>query len=117
MTLQQISKLLNAPPVDQHANLAIEINSAVASDLMSDVLLCSQAGSLLITGLTNNQVIRTCEIAGISAILFVRNKIPTPETIMMAREQNIPLLMTRTTMFETCGILYAHGITGVNLKD
>ncbi len=116
MTLQEISVLLDAKPLNSSCDLGIDVNSAIASDLMSDVLVFAQPAALLITGLTNNQVVRTCEIAGITAILFVRNKMPTPETIRLSCEHNLPIFLTRSTMFEACGILYSHGIKGVTVK-
>lgn len=85
---------------------------ACGADLMSDVLAFTHAGTLLLTGLTNPQVIRTAEMAGISAIVFVRSKVPPPETVALAREKRIPLLATRFTLYETCGRLYQAGLPG-----
>lgn len=114
MTLSQIQKLLNADLVSAHAEQNLDIKYAKASDLMSDVLAFSQPvcehNTLLITGLTNKQVVRTCEIAGVAAIVFVRGKNPSSETIELARQCNIPLLTTKLKMFEACGVLYSNGI-------
>jgi hypothetical protein len=49
-------------------------------------------------------------MAGIVAILFVRNKIPPPETIQLGEEKGVPLLASRYTMFETGGRIYAAGM-------
>ena len=114
MTISQIQKLLEATLISHHGAGSIDIKFVKASDLMSDVLAFSQPFSdrntLLITGLTNKQVIRTCEIAGIGAILFVRGKIPSNETIQLARQCAIPLLATKWKMFEACGVLYTKGM-------
>jgi len=114
MTLTQIQKLLQAALISEQGASDIDIKFAKASDLMSDVLAFSQPFSdrntLLITGLTNKQVVRTCEIAGVGAIIFVRGKKPTTETIELAQECNIALLATSLKMFEACGILYVNGI-------
>ena len=90
---------------------------ACGADLMSDVLAFTHAGTLLLTGLTNPQVVRTAEMAGISAIVFVRGKIPPPETIKLAEEKGIPLLATRYTLYETCGRLYTAGLPSCGLFD
>ncbi len=79
---------------------------------MSDVLAFAKGGSLLLTGLTNPQVIRTVEMMDIPAILFVRGKMPLKETIDLAKSKGIPLLSTKYILFETCGRLYQAGITG-----
>ncbi len=88
---------------------------ACGADLMSDVLAFTHAGTLLMTGLTNPQVVRTAEMAGIVAIVFVRGKLPPPETIALAEEKGIPLLASRYTMYESCGRLYQTGLQGCGL--
>ena len=89
-----------------------EVYSCRASDLMNDVLSFQGAGSLLLTGLTNAQVIRTAGVADIAAICFVRGKRPDMETVRLAEEQGLPLLVTHLMMFEACGRLYAKGLRG-----
>ncbi len=88
-----------------------EIGSCFASDLISDMLLFTGHNSILLTGLTNAQVIRTAEILDLVAICFVRNKEPRPETIKLAEEKRMPLLVTHLTMYESCGRLYEKGLS------
>lgn len=110
MRLDKIKEILQAKVITNTIRLDIEINSIVASDLMSDVLQSNAPAELLLTGLVNNQAVRTCEIAGIKAIIFVRGKLPSAETTKLAEESNIPLLSCNFSMFEACGILYSKGI-------
>lgn len=114
MTLSQIKELLNAEILCQYKNHDCDIKYAKASDLMSDVLAFSQPFSkleaLLITGLTNKHVIRTCEIAGVCAVVFVRGKNPSIETVELAKDRKITILTTKLKMFEACGILFSNGI-------
>ena len=121
MTLFQIEELLSAEFVSEQGKQDIDIKFAKASDLMSDVLAFSKPFSerdtLLITGLTNRQVVRTCEIAGVAAIVFVRGKNPSTETIHLAQQCNIPLLTTRLKMYEACGILYTNGIKSASSDE
>ena len=77
---------------------------------MSDVLAFTKDGALLLTGLINPQVVRTADVGGLSAIVFVRGKSPSPEAAAMARELDIPLFSTPHTLFQACGILYAQGL-------
>lgn len=86
------------------------VQSAFGADLMSDVLCYDLTHGLLITGLTNPQVVRTAEMADVAAILMIRGKIPPPETINLARQIGIPLLGTAMTLFEACGRLYQAGL-------
>lgn len=107
-------ELLKAELVSEQGADQLEIKFAKASDLMSDVLAFSKPFSdrntILVTGLTNKQVVRTCEIAGVGAIVFVRGKNPSSETIALAKQCDIPLLATKLKMFEACGILYTNGL-------
>ena len=54
----------------------VGIEKAYASDLMSDVLAFAWPGTLLLTGLTNVQIVRTAQMMDIPAIVFVRGKRP-----------------------------------------
>jgi len=87
-----------------------QIQFGCAADLMSDVLAFSRAGAVLMTGLVNTQTVQTALIAEISAIILVRGKRPTKNIIALADEKHIPLLGTRYSMYESCGILYAKGL-------
>ena len=110
MTLREILEVTDGRALTPDIDLSIEANSAFSADLMSDVLHLAKDGSLLLTGLTHPQVVRTAEMAGIAAILFVRNKMPPPETVQLAEEKGVPLLASRFTMFETGGRIYAAGM-------
>lgn len=105
ITLAQVKDLLKAD-VLWAGDLSEEIRSVGAADLMSDVLLFSQAGMMLLTGLTSVQAIRTAAVADLKAVVFVRGKRPKDDVVDLAREKGIPLLTTSFTMFEASGLLY-----------
>lgn len=117
MTLGDILRILDGWAISEDLDPDMEVEFACGADLMSDVLAFTHDGTLLLTGLTNPQVIRTAEMAGIKAIVFVRGKNPPSETIELAREKQIPLLATRYTMYESCGRLYAQGLKSCGLFD
>ena len=112
MKLGEVIKLVEGTLLSRGANLDIAISRACGADLMSDVLTFTKARALLLTGLTNPQVIRTAEMADIAAIVFVRGKLPPPETIALAEEKGIPIIAAKHTLFEICGRLYQAGLTG-----
>jgi len=114
--LNQLKEILQAKVLTNHLPIDIEINNIIASDLMSDVLNTKNPAELLLTGLSNNQAVRTCEIAGIKAIIFVRGKTPDEETIKLAESCKIPLLSCDLSMFETCGLLYSCGLKNPDSK-
>jgi hypothetical protein len=95
----------------------LDLVQGFASDLMSDVLHLAKPHSLLITGLTNIQSIRTAEMADLPAILFVRGKCPPPEVLELAKHVGIAILLSPYTMFETCGQLFRAGLLGQGKVD
>lgn len=117
MTLEEVLSIIDGKAITQGMDLTREVGMACGSDLMSDVLAFTHTGTLLLTGLTNPQVVRTAEMAGIQAIVFVRGKYPPPETVALATEKGIPLLASRHTLYETCGRLYSAGLVSCGLFD
>jgi predicted transcriptional regulator len=114
MKLREIIKLLKADVLVGNGLLdEIEVDRCYSADLMSDVLGRSSANGILITGITNPQAVRTADIADIKAVCVVRGKQPEAETVTLAKQKEIPLFITKLTMFEACGILYMNGLKGV----
>lgn len=112
MKLREVKEILDASVVVGEEKLDMEVYTAFGADLMSDVMAFAKAGSLLLTGLTNSQVVKTAGTRNIAAIILVRGKEPSTEAIEMAKELQIPILTTKYILFETAGILYNKGIVG-----
>jgi len=117
MRLREVTEILEAEIITGSDNLNIEVKMGCASDLMSDVLAFAKPDSILLTGLTNPQVVRTVEMADIGAICFVRGKRPEKPTIKLAESKNVILLMTHLPMFDSCGRLYSRGLRGLGYLD
>lgn len=113
MKLKEIKELLQAEVIWGKDHLEVEIETAGASDLMSDVLALGKPGMLLITGLANVQSVRTADIIEAKAILYVRGKKPDQEGIALAEKKGIPLLSTNYLMYQACGLLYKSGLKSV----
>ena len=112
MTLFEVMDILDAKVLVGRNQLNTKVETAFAADLLSDVLAYAKQGALLLTGLTNPQIVRTASILDIAAIVLVRGKIAPDETLRLAEELDVPLLSTRYILFETSGRLYSRGITG-----
>ena len=118
MTLEDISKLINAKVLCGEDRLReIEAPRAYACDLMSDVLALCSPGAILITGLTNIQIVRTAQMLDIPGVIFVRGKNPMKDTIDLASESGIPLIVTQMSMFQACGVLYGKDVKPCLLAD
>jgi len=112
LTLNEVAEILNAEVIVGQDQMEMDVTTAFGADLMSDVLAFAKPGSMLLTGLTNSQVVRTADILDIAAIILVRGKKPAAETTQMAEELGIPILSTKLILFETAGRLYENGIRG-----
>ncbi|NPV04919.1 MAG: hypothetical protein HPY67_09325 [Syntrophaceae bacterium] len=112
MTLKDVKEILEADVLVGNDQLDKPVKTAFAADLMSDVLAFAKPEAMLLTGLTNPQVVRTADILDITAIIMVRGKKPTEETVKLAEELKIPILSTKYILFETSGRLHARGIKG-----
>ena len=80
----------------------IEIKKIVAGDLMSDILVSTDADNILITSLATEQAVRTADIVCAAAVLLVNDKLPTQAMKELAQDSNITLLCTPYPMYETC---------------
>ena len=111
MKIQEIANILHAEVLSEQEK-EIDIKTGCGADMMSDVLVFTKPGSMLLTGLTSLQVIYTASTAGVKMICFVRGKKPPWETIELAKHKKIVLMSTKLPMFESCGRLYAKGLVG-----
>ena len=112
MLLKDIKNLLECRSLTSENLLEREIEFCFGADLMSDVLRFARIGTLLLTGITNNQVLQVAEILDLRGIIFVRGKEPEKSIIEEAGKRKLPLLTTDKLLFDTCGILYSNGLRG-----
>lgn len=117
MKLKDVKELLQARVLTGEDLLDREVETCCGSDLMSDVLAFTKRRTLLCTGLTNLQVIRTADMTDLCALIIVRGKIPNEEILAAAKENALPVLATKHTLFEACGILYQAGVQGCSKKE
>jgi predicted transcriptional regulator len=112
MKLEQIRDILDAESLCSNSDLTLEATAAYGSALMSDVLITIKEGALLLTALTNVQVVRTAEMSGIAGVCFVGGKKPLDDAIKLAESKNIPLLATELSMYQACSRLCKEGLPG-----
>ena len=84
MKLSEIIDALDGKLLTGDGFLEKNITTCGASDLMSDILAGLSEGCILLTGLTTVQVIRTAMVAGVGAVVFVRDKTPPAEVVELA---------------------------------
>ena len=116
MKICDIQSLLGAKLLCGEENLQNEVYSACCSDMMSDVLAYVKEQAVLLTGLTNLQVVRTAEMMDMKCIVFVRGKKPGNDVIELASESGIAMLSTDERMYVACGKLYENGLRGGSVR-
>ncbi len=112
MQLKEVLSILDAELLFGEEFLDIEVNTACGSDMMSDVLAYVKNQAVLITGLLNQQAIRTAAMMDMVSVVFVRGKRPDETIIECARESGIAVMATNHRMFTACGLLYQSGLNG-----
>lgn len=114
MKIAEIRDVLKATVVVGEDQLEETVVSGGGADLMDDILAALAQGSVLLTGVTTEQVLRTAKVAGVGAIVFVRGKQPDEVVIELARQYKMPLLTTHYSLFVGCGRLYMNGLRGLD---
>lgn len=117
MNLREVKELLNADVLVGEEFLGRQVKTCCGCDLMSDVLAFTKRHTLLCTGLTNVQIVRTADVTDLCALIIVRGKIPSDDILTAAYENKLPILSTKYTLFEACGILYQAGLKGCSQED
>ena len=110
MKIEEIAKLIDGEIVGAPADDSYEVKKAFASDLMSDVLRFSMEETVLITGLCNNQTMRTSEMSDLRVVIIGRDKQPDEDMLELAEDADITIIKSKYSIFKLSGILYAAGI-------
>ena len=116
MDLRDVKELLQARVLTGEGLLDRKVETCCGSDLMSDVLAFTKRSTLLCTGLTNLQVIRTADMTDLCGVILVRGKLPGEDMLKEAAQNKLPIMSTEYTLFEACGILYSNGLRGCSRK-
>ena len=110
MLLRDVVTLLQGKVLTGTELLDKQVETCFGSDMMSQVLARTKPNTLLCTGLTNMQVIRTADMTELSAIIFVGGKTPCQDIIEAAQADGLPLLATAINLQEACGLLCQAGL-------
>ncbi|MBQ3552644.1 MAG: hypothetical protein IJA35_05815 [Clostridia bacterium] len=113
MILSEIADILDAKVLCGDAMLNECVESAFGADMMSDVLAFVKPHTLVLTGLVNHHVVRTCSMLDVRCVIFVRGKQPTADIVEEAADSDIMLMTTDHTLYESCGMLYGAGLPPV----
>ena len=115
MKIKEIKEILKAKVLTcSEGKMDMTVLAGGSADMMSDVLSAVSEHALLLTGLTDESVVRTSKIGGVSVVAFVRGKKPEPKVIELAKDYDLPLLVTEYSLFVASGRLYINGLRGLD---
>jgi predicted transcriptional regulator len=111
MTLGEIVKALSlSVRVSDDEQLERVVEGGYVSDLLSDVIAGSREGDLWITLQIHQNVVAVAVLNNLAGIIVVGGRDPDVETLKKAKEQGVPILVTKSTAYEVAGKLYQMGL-------
>ncbi len=114
MKVYEIRDVLKAEVLCGEEHMERTVVGGGGADLMEDVLSAVAESAVLLTGLTNESVLRTAKIAGVACIVFVRGKRPDDAFLEQASAYDLPVLSTKFSLFVASGKLYMNGLRGLD---
>ena len=108
INLPSILALVQADPLTKSAGASL--TGCYISDLLSDVLAKARPGVLWVTIQTHRNVVSVASMKDIAAVLFTCGRKPQAAIIAEAARENIWLLNTPLTTYETAGKLWEAGL-------
>ena len=78
--------------------------------MLSDVMAGAKSGNLWVTVQTHKSVIPAANLVDVSAVIVTSGKSVPQETIDLATQHDIAILVTELPTFELVGKLYALGV-------
>jgi predicted transcriptional regulator len=108
MKIADVVRILEGEVICCADKLDRPVLAFAAADLLSDVLAFERENYVLLTGLTNAQVVRTAEITNACCVVMLRNKQPQPAAVALAKRNGIPLVLSHFGMFDACSRLSVH---------
>ncbi len=106
MKLKEIVEKLQLKILTPEKKLDISVTGGYTSDLLSDVIANSKAGNIWITLQTHQNIIAVAKLKDLAGIIIVNNREPDEETLTKAKEENVPLMVSKELAFSISGKLY-----------
>ncbi len=96
--------------ISDESGLNNELNGIFASDLLSHVMGNASESNILITVLSNINVLGVASLLDLSCVIFSHNIKVNDEILNKANKLHIPLLKTKLSTVESILTLYKMGI-------
>lgn len=106
MKVTDLQTQLNLKLCSGEAGLNNEITGGYVSDLLSDVMGNAEEGMVWITLQTHLNVMAIASLKDLAAIVLVNDFGPDEDTRLKSDAEQIPILTSPMSAFETAGKLY-----------
>ena len=106
MKVSDVVEKLNLTVFGGDSGLDGEIHGGYVSDLLSDVMGCTDEGNLWVTLQSHRNVVGIAALKDLSAVIVVKGAVPNAETIEDSNREGIPLLGSTKETFEVAGTLF-----------
>jgi len=110
MKLKEIIEKLELSVRCDENNLDRDVTSGCASDMLSNVIAYSKKCDVWVTIQVHANIVAVAVLKELAAIIIVQGREPAYDTIQKAKEENIPILVSKLSTFELVGKLYELGI-------
>jgi predicted transcriptional regulator len=114
MKLSTVMEITAAEVLTGSGMVEREIIAAGAADLIEEFRTKLAKDALLITGVISEEVVDAAIKAQVGAILFVRGKKLDEDLLDRADQAGLSVLRTQYSMFGASGLLYMHGLKGLD---
>jgi hypothetical protein len=106
MELNEIVRHLSLKVRSGSQNLGVEVTGGYVGDLLSDVIANSKQGDIWITRQVHQNIVAVATLKDLAGIILVGNNEPARETLEKAMQENVPVLVSGLSCFETAGKIY-----------
>lgn len=106
MKVRDVVEKMNLTVFGGESGLDQEIVGGYVSDLLSDVMGCTDEGDLWVTLQSHRNVVGIAALKDLSAVIIVKGAVPNAETIEDSNREGIPLLGSTLETFEVAGTLF-----------
>lgn len=106
ITVRDIKNNLQLETLSGQQGLDRMVTGGYVCDLLSDVMGNSKEGQIWITLQTHKNVMAIASLCDLAAVVLINGLKPDEDTKVQSEHENIPILGTKATAFETAGRLY-----------
>ena len=112
MTITEIAERLELEVKAAANHLETEVTGGYSGDLISAAMANAEEGNVWVTWHVHPNIVAAGLVVKLAAIILISGRQPEPETIQKAQEEQMPILVSKLSAFETVGRLYEMGVPG-----